>query len=151
ILWIDAPAEITEVDRIIRGKHVYTVETCAQAWRTRLWLNVVKYFIEHPKARKVLPAKLRDIYANLAEPASPANIAPLKISDVPRMVSQVRANRATLIDETAAAIVAAKMNVLFLIDTIEEYRIREEAIENTISGLFYLAGINNPRTSGCKL
>jgi hypothetical protein len=150
VIWVSAPYEMAEVDRIVRATKFYSVEMCADAWRQRLWLNVVKRFIEDEKARRLLPAKLRGVYRSLAELNDAEAIGPLKIALVPKLIQRVRANRATLIDETAAALSAAKCGVLFLVDTIEEYSIREAAVENIVSGLFYLAGGNNPAVSGCK-
>ncbi len=149
-IWVSAPFEMAEVDRIVRATKFYTVEMCAEAWTTRLWLNVVKRFIEDDKARRILPARLRDVYKSLSDLGNPEGIGPLKVSHVPKLIARVQANKASLIEQTKAALIACKCTVLFLIDTIEEYSIRETAVENIVSGLFYLAGANNPTSSACK-
>lgn len=134
---IDAPTEMGEVDRIIRQIKFPTLEASADAWRKRIVHNILLHFLNHPRERTILPNNLRTLLGRIDAIRKFDVGSLLRIRDLVPAIKEAHLNRDQLLGMIEESLRKSGRRALVLIDTMEEYRIRESAVVDVVGGLLY--------------
>jgi hypothetical protein len=132
---IDAPNEMAEVDRITRQIKFPTVESSADAWRKRIMHNVLLHFLNTPSDRQALPKDLRTILEKINSIRH--GDARMRLRELIPAIRDAHLNREDILTRIENAMEEKSLRALVLIDTMEEYRIRDGAVCDVVAGLLY--------------
>jgi len=134
---IDAPHEMGEVDRIIRQIKFPTLEASADAWRKRIMHNILLHFLNNAQERSILPGALRTLLQKIDAIRKGDVKNAMKVQELVGAIRDAHVNREALLRLIEDALMKSGKRALVLIDTMEQYRIREAAVVDVVSGLLY--------------
>jgi hypothetical protein len=134
---INAPTEMAAVDNMIRNRTFPTLEGAADAWHSRIMHNILLHFINSETARLGLPPALRAAIKQIVRISKTDARKPLPMNKLIAAINAAHKNRLSLLADLETALVERGRRALILIDTMEEYRIREAAVTDVVGGLLY--------------
>ena len=148
-LVVDIPAdyEMTEVNSILRKKGLNVpVELRADIWLGRIWLHAIVQLGRKPQFLKKLSPASRERIELATRSLDPFQRSTVSANDCRKFLKS-NADPWSFIQRLRSEFREKKLRVVFLIDSIDEYRIRESSVSDVLGGLLTLiANIQVPTT-----
>src|SRR5262249_24845035 len=114
-----------------------TLEASADAWRKRIVFNILLHFLNHKEERHILHSGLRSLLGKIDSIRRIDVGALLKVRELVPAIKEAHLNREELLGMIEESLRKSGKRALILVDTMEEYRIRDEAVRDVVSGLLY--------------
>lgn len=145
VITIPAHIEMAEVSTLLRRRGTALgPELGADIWRGRLWMYVVKELLRDSKLTQRLTKKTRQLISDIKRLRDEDSLAQLDAAELRRIMNSLSVNKVALIESLRQEFVGLGLKVLFLIDSIDEYRIKEDIVPDVLGGLLHLVATVDP-------
>lgn len=148
VLVVEIPAdyEMSEVNALMRRRPMASTEIIADLWLYRCWIHVLKELSAGHQITRHIRKELVSIIVEASKLHDTQRLPNMTANSLRRSLKSIVDPRA-LIAELRKEFLKKQLNVIFIVDSIDEYRIREEALADVVGGLMTLISKSDPQSS----